>query len=55
MKPETLVKILDRDVIEGNLDLYKDLLDTTPEAKYPVWKGILPIYINFSKEEKKIF
>ena len=55
MKPETLVKILDRDVIERNLDLYRDLLDTTTEAKDPVWKGILPIYINFSKDEKETF
>jgi hypothetical protein len=55
MNPETLVKILDRDVIKGNLELYKNLLDTTNEATDPVWKGILPMYINFSKEEKEVF
>lgn len=55
MEPEELVKILNREVIEGNLELYKNLLDTTNEAKDPVWKGILPIYINFSREEKAIF
>ncbi|KMQ64580.1 hypothetical protein ACM46_10000 [Chryseobacterium angstadtii] len=55
MNPLTLIKILDRDVIEGNLELYKNLLDTTNEAKDPVWKGILPIYINFSKDEKEVF
>ncbi|SMC41525.1 hypothetical protein [Chryseobacterium sp. YR221] len=55
MKPEELVRVLKRETIEGNLELYKNLLDTTNEAKDPVWKGILPIYINFSKEEKEIF
>lgn len=55
MKSEELVKILNRDVIEGNLELYKNLLDTTNEATDPVWKGILPIYIDFSKEEKEVF
>lgn len=55
MKPEKLVEILNREVIEGNLVLYKELLDTTTEAKDPVWKGILPIYINLSKEEKESF
>lgn len=55
MKPEELVKILNRDVIKGNLELYQSLLDTTNEATDPVWKGILPIYINFSREEKEIF
>ncbi|MDQ0065124.1 hypothetical protein [Chryseobacterium lathyri] len=55
MKPEELVKVLNRDVINGNLELYQNLLDTTNEATDPVWKGILPLYINFSKEEKEIF
>jgi len=55
MKPEELVKILNRDVIKGNLELYQSLLETTNEATHPVWKGILPIYINFSREEKEIF
>lgn len=55
MKSEEFVKILNREVIEGNLDLYRNLLDNTNEANHPVWKGILPIYINFSKEEKEIF
>lgn len=55
MKPEELVKILHRDVIKGNLELYQSLLDTTNEATDTVWKGILPIYINFSREEKEIF
>jgi hypothetical protein len=55
MKPEELVKVLNRDVIEANLDLYQNLLETTNEATDPVWKGILPIYIDFSKEEKEIF
>lgn len=55
MKPEELVKILNRDVINGNLELYRNLLNTTTEATDPVWKGILPIYINLSREEKEIF
>ncbi|UWX60372.1 hypothetical protein N0B40_18475 [Chryseobacterium oranimense] len=55
MKPEELVKILKRDVIEENIDLYQNLLDTTSEATDPIWKGILPIYINLSKNEKAIF
>ncbi|WP_299178595.1 hypothetical protein [uncultured Chryseobacterium sp.] len=55
MKPEDLIKILNRDVIKGNLELYQNLLDTTNEATDPVWKGILPMYINFSKEEKETF
>lgn len=55
MKSEELVKIFNRDVIEGNLNLYRDLLDNTEEASDPVWKGILPIYINLSKEEKEVF
>ncbi len=45
MKPEELVKILNRDVIKGNLELYQSSLDTTNEAADPVWKSILPIYI----------
>ncbi|WP_172279462.1 transposase [Chryseobacterium sp. LAM-KRS1] len=55
MTPEELVKILNRDVINGNLKVYQNLLDTTNEATDPIWKGILPIYINLSKEEKKNF
>ncbi|WP_284461224.1 hypothetical protein [Chryseobacterium sp.] len=55
MKSEELVKVLNRDVVEGNLELYKKLLNTTTEAKDPIWKGILPIYINFSKDEKDVF
>lgn len=55
MKSEDLIKILNRDVIKGNLELYQNLLDTTNEATDPVWKGILPMYINFSKEEKETF
>lgn len=55
MKSEELVKILNRDVIKGNLELYQNLLETTNEATDPVWKGILPMYIDFSKEEKEIF
>ncbi|REC41602.1 transposase [Chryseobacterium pennipullorum] len=55
MKPEEFVKILNKEVIEGNLELYKNLLDTTTEAQDPIWKGILPMYINFSKEEKDVF
>ncbi|MXS71926.1 hypothetical protein GSF70_11935 [Flavobacteriaceae bacterium W22] len=55
MKSEVLVKILNRDVIKGNLELYKNLLETTNEATDPVWKGILPLYIDFSKEEKDNF
>jgi len=55
MKPEELVKILKRDVIEENIDLYQNLLDTTNEATDPIWKGILPIYINLSKNERIIF
>lgn len=55
MKSENLVKILKRVVIEGNLKLYQNLLETTTEATDPIWKGILPMYIDFSKEEKDIF
>lgn len=55
MKSEDLIKILNRDVIKGNLELYRNLLDTTNEASDPVWKGIIPMYINFSKEEKETF
>lgn len=55
MKAEELVKILNRDVIRGNLELYQNLLENTNEATDPVWKGILPMYINFSREEKEVF
>ncbi|KFF18846.1 hypothetical protein [Chryseobacterium sp. JM1] len=55
MKPLELVKILKRDVIEGNIELYENLLNTTNEARDPVWKGILPMYIEFSKEERDVF
>ncbi|SFN92416.1 hypothetical protein SAMN05421594_4734 [Chryseobacterium oleae] len=55
MKPEQLVRVLERDVIEGNIELYRNLLNTTNEAQDPVWKGILPMYIEFSKEEKDVF
>ncbi|WP_284463992.1 hypothetical protein [Chryseobacterium sp.] len=55
MRPEEFVKILNRETIDGNLELYKDLLDTKTEAQDPVWKGILSIYINLSKEEKDTF
>ena len=55
MKPEQLVEILNRDVIEGNLDLYRNLLETTNQATDPVWKGILPMYINLTKSEREIF
>jgi len=33
MKSEVLIKIFKRDVIEGNLKLYQNLLETTTEAK----------------------
>ncbi|WP_083536113.1 hypothetical protein [Chryseobacterium vrystaatense] len=55
MKPDELVKLLNKHVIEGNLELYKKLLNTTTEATNPVWRGILPIYIYLSKEEKEVF
>lgn len=55
MKPEELVKILNKEVIEENLSLYKDLLENTTQATDPIWKGILPMYINFSKIEKETF
>ncbi|MCW1960740.1 hypothetical protein [Chryseobacterium viscerum] len=55
MKPLELVKILKRYVIEENIELYENLLNTTKEARDPVWKGILPMYIDFSKEEKDVF
>ncbi|WP_277115256.1 hypothetical protein [Chryseobacterium sp.] len=55
MRPEELIKILNRDVIKGNLELYQNLLENTNEATDPVWKGILPMYINFSREEKEVF
>ncbi|UWX59151.1 hypothetical protein N0B40_12040 [Chryseobacterium oranimense] len=55
MESEELVKVLNRDVIKGNLELYQNLLETTNEATDPIWKGILPIYIDFSKEEKETF
>lgn len=55
MEAKELIKVLNNEVIEGNLELYKNLLDTTTEAQDPVWKGILPMYINFSKEEKDVF
>ncbi|WP_167375335.1 hypothetical protein [Chryseobacterium oleae] len=55
MKPSELVKILKRDVIEGSIELYENLLNTTKEARDPVWKGILPMYIDFSKEERTVF
>lgn len=55
MKAEEFVKILNRDVIKGNLELYQNLLENTNEATDPVWKGILPMYINFSREEKEVF
>ncbi|RNA61956.1 hypothetical protein D1631_08420 [Chryseobacterium nematophagum] len=55
MKPKQLVKILNRDVIDDNLSLYQNLLETTPQATDPVLKGILPMYIDFSKDEKETF
>ncbi|WP_175550363.1 hypothetical protein [Chryseobacterium vrystaatense] len=55
MKPHELVKILNKHFIEGNLELYKKLLNTTTEATNPVWREILPIYIDLSKEEKEVF
>ncbi|MBE4947488.1 transposase [Chryseobacterium culicis] len=55
MNAEEFVKILNRDVIKGNLELYQNLLENTNEATDPVWKGILPMYINFSREEKEVF
>lgn len=55
MKSEKLVKILNKDVIEGNLELYRNLLETTNEATDPVWRSILALYINFSKEERQAF
>ncbi len=55
MNPEKLVEIFNRDVIEENLSLYENLLETTTQATDPVWKGIIPMYIDFSKEEKEVF
>ncbi|PRA94538.1 transposase [Chryseobacterium sp. MYb7] len=55
MKAEEFVKILNRDVIKANLELYKSLLENTNEATDPIWKSILPMYINFSREEKEVF
>jgi hypothetical protein len=55
MTPEKLVAILKREVIEGNIELYKNLLNTTNEAQDPVWKRILLMYIESSKEDKEVF
>ncbi|MDQ1161341.1 hypothetical protein QE422_001709 [Chryseobacterium sp. SORGH_AS 447] len=52
---EKLVEIFNRDIIEENLSLYKNLLETTTQATDPVWKAIIPIYIDFSKEQKEVF
>ncbi|MFP3596895.1 hypothetical protein [Chryseobacterium sp. SIMBA_029] len=49
------MKILSIDIIEGNLEFYKKLLDTTNQATDLVWKGILSMYIDFSREEKEVF
>ncbi|MCT2561817.1 hypothetical protein [Chryseobacterium herbae] len=55
MTPEQLVAILKRDVIDGNIELYKNLLNTTNEAQNPIWKSILLMYIELSKEDKEVF
>ncbi|MBB4807440.1 hypothetical protein HNP38_002746 [Chryseobacterium defluvii] len=55
MNSVELVKIFNRDVIEENLGLYKNLLETTTQAIDPVWKAIISMYIDFSREEKDAF
>ncbi len=55
MRPEELVKILNRDVINGNLELYKNLLDTTNEATDPVWRISCQYTLIFQEKKKKYF
>ena len=51
---EFITKIKER-VVDNDNEVYKNLLDTTIEAKDPTWQGILPIYKGMSENQQILF
>jgi len=55
MEALEFVKKLKERVIENDNKVYQNLLDTTIEAKDPVWQGILPTYKAMNKDQQAAF
>lgn len=55
MKSIELVTKLREQVIENDNRIYQNLLDTTTNAKDPIWQGILPIYKGLSNNQQVAF
>jgi hypothetical protein len=51
---EFITKLKER-VIENENKVYQNLLNTTTEARDPLWQGILPIYGNMTKDQQASF
>lgn len=55
MEALEFVKKLKERIIENDNKTYQNLLDTTIEAKDPIWQGILPVYKNMNKDQQLAF
>lgn len=55
MEALEFVKKLKERVIENDNKVYQNLLDTTIEAKDPIWQGVLPTYKNMNKDQQAAF
>jgi hypothetical protein len=55
MEPIEFVKAIKDRVIENDLKIYSDLLDSSDNPRDPIWKGVLPIYKALKPEQKKSF
>jgi hypothetical protein len=55
MEAIEFVKKLKERVIENDNKVYQNLLDTTIEAKDPIWNGVLPIYKHLAKDQQLAF
>lgn len=55
MEAIEFVKEIRAQVVEDDNRVYQNLLDTTTEAKDPIWRDILPIYKSMTKNQQVVF
>ena len=55
MEAIEFVKKLKERVIENDNRVYQNLLDTTIEAKDPIWQGMLLLYKKMTKDQQMAF